>query len=181
MSLVAVIKMKVPEAIWEGSSNTPLSARQILHRIRPQGGGDADNLDRILQLMRAWQLTVEDPTTEPFKKANGEGVLSYYDRRADARDLLGEAMQGMSIPFMREMLEQYDGFEGVETLVDVGGNAGVCLQMIMSKFPSVRIAINFDLPHSVVSASKIPGVTHVGGSAFELRCPFSLHWLRNCN
>ncbi|KAK7284433.1 hypothetical protein RJT34_19179 [Clitoria ternatea] len=219
MSLVAVIKMKVPEAIWEGGSNTPLSARQILHRIRPQGGGDADNLERILrmltsydifaehfsesgerkysltyigktlvpdsqglsyapymlqhhqeELMRAWQLvgeTVEDSTTEPFKKANGEGVLSYYDRRADARDLLGEAMQGMSIPFMREMLEQYDGFEGVETLVDVGGNTGVCLRMIMSKFPSVRIGINFDLPHSLVSASKIPGVTHVGGCAFE--------------
>ncbi|KAK7316958.1 hypothetical protein RJT34_00799 [Clitoria ternatea] len=219
MSLVAVIKMKVPEAIWEGGSNTPLTAPQILHRIRPQGGGDADNLQRILrmltsynifaehfsqtgerkyslthigktlvpdsqgltyasfmlqhhqeELMRAWQLvgeTVEDPTTEPFMKANGEGVLSYYNRREDARVLLGKSMQGMSIPFMRELLENYDGFHGVETVVDVGGNTGICLQMIMSKFPSVRNGINFDLPHSILSAPQIPGVTHVGGNAFD--------------
>ncbi|KAJ1434956.1 Winged helix-like DNA-binding domain superfamily [Sesbania bispinosa] len=226
MSLIAVINLKVPEAIWQGGSNIPLSASQILHRIRPHGGGDVDNLQRILRLltsydifeehltdtpqsgdgerkysltyigktlipdsinglsysaymlqhhqeafMRAWPLVgeaVEDPKIGAFKKANGgEDVFQYYADREDAINLFHKAFYGMSVPFMTKMLENYDGFQGVETLVDVGGNSGVCLRMIMSKYPTLRKAINYDLPHMVDSAPHIPGVTHIGGDALE--------------
>ena len=110
--------------------------------------------------MRAWPLVgeaVEDPTSVPFKKANGEGAMSYYAKQPDMMNLFGKAMRGMSVPYMREMLECYDGFLGVETLVDVGGNYGDCLLMIMQKYPTVRKGINFDLPHVVAFAPEIPG------------------------
>lgn len=120
--------------------------------------------------MRAWPLveeTVKDPRTDPFKKVNGESTIEYYLNRPDAISLLYKAMAGMSVPFMREILELYDGFRGVETLVDVGGNSGVCLRMIMNKYPDIRKGINYDLPDMVASAPHIQGVTHVGGDALE--------------
>ena len=51
MSLTAAIRLHVPDAIWQGGANTPLSASQILTRILPSGGGDAENLQRILRLL----------------------------------------------------------------------------------------------------------------------------------
>ncbi|XP_027338966.1 caffeic acid 3-O-methyltransferase-like [Abrus precatorius] len=219
MSLNAILHLKVPEAMWQDGSNTPLSASQILSIIRPHGGADAENLQRILRLltsydifdehlcssgqrkyslseigktlvddeqglsyayymlqhhqdalMRAWPLVGEavvDPTTEPFVKANGEGAIGYYTKRGDVVGLLYKAMAGMAGPLMREILQVYDGFEGVETLVDVGGNTGVSLRMIMDSFPNIRKGINFDLPDMVARAAPIPGITHVGGDALE--------------
>ncbi|KAK7410879.1 hypothetical protein VNO78_02074 [Psophocarpus tetragonolobus] len=219
MSLMAVINLKVPEAIWQDGSNTPLSAAQILDIIRPSGGGDAENLQRLLRLlssydiflehlsstaqrkysltdvgislvdddqglsyayymlqhhqdalMRAWPLVgeaVEDSTTEPFVKANQESAIEYYTKRPEEMKLIHKCFSGISIPFMREMLQVYDGFQGVETVVDVGGNSGVSLRMIMDKYPNVRKGINYDLPQMLSHALHIPGVTHVGGNAFE--------------
>ncbi|XP_019430178.1 PREDICTED: caffeic acid 3-O-methyltransferase-like [Lupinus angustifolius] len=219
MSLTTVIKLKVPDAIWQNGLNIPLSASQILTRLRPHGGGDAENLQRILRLlvcydiftehlsscgerkyslayvgktlvadeeglsyaayilhhhqdalMRAWPLvgkTVEDPTIEPFKKANGEGAISYYTKRPETLDLTHKALAGISVPLMRDILDSYNGFHGIETLVDVGGSSGVTLQLIMQKYPNVRKGINFDLPDMVACAPNIPGVIHVGGDALE--------------
>ena len=110
--------------------------------------------------MRTWPLleeAVEDPTTDPFKKVNGEGAMSYYAKRPDMINLFGKAIGGMSVPFMKEMLDCYDGFQGVETLVDVGGNYGACLRMIMQKYPTMRKGINYDLPQVVAYAPDIPG------------------------
>lgn len=218
-SLNAVLKMKVPEAIWQGGKNTPLSASQILSIVRPNGGGDAENLQRILRLLttytifvedlssngerkysltdvgkalvpdddgltcasffvqhhqdpylRAWPLVgdaVEDPTVEPFEKLHGEAAYAYCTKGPEEMSLFYASMSGMSLPYMREMLENYDGFKGVETLVDVGGNSGVSLNMIMNKYPNILKGINFDLPDMISSAPQYPGITHVGGDALE--------------
>ncbi|RDX65322.1 Caffeic acid 3-O-methyltransferase, partial [Mucuna pruriens] len=210
MSLVAIIKLKVPKAIWQDGFNTPLSAAQILDRIRPHGGGDAENLQRLLRLltsydifvehlsrsnqrkysltdvgktlveddqglsyayymlqhhqdalMRTWPLVgeaVKDPTKEPFVKANKESAIEYYTKREDEMELIYKCFDGISVPVMREMLQVYDGIEGVETLVDVGGNSGISLRMIMDKYPNVRKGINYDLPDMVARAPHIPGI-----------------------
>ncbi|KAL1290880.1 hypothetical protein HN51_059420 [Arachis hypogaea] len=219
MSLVAIIKLKVPQTIWQQGSNTPLSASEIITRVHPHGSADPHNLQRMLRLLtsfniffehlnpngeRKYTLTdigktlvdddeglsyayymlqhhedalintwpfvaeaVEDPTTVPFKKANGDGAMSYYSKRPNMINLFGKAMRSVSVPFMREMLENYDGFNGVESLVDVGGNYGDCLEMIMQRYPNIRKGINFDLPHVVAHAPPLPGIIHVGGDAHE--------------
>ncbi|XP_015898579.1 nicotinate N-methyltransferase 1 [Ziziphus jujuba] len=218
MSLNAVVRLKVADAIWDGGSNTPLSASQILTRLLPSGGGDPENLQRILRmlssygvftehlngskrnysltdvgktlvtdseglsyapyvlqhhqdaLMRAWPLVhdaVLDPSTEPFVKANGEPAYGYYGKKPEMNGLMQKAMSGVSVPFMKAILEGYNGFEGVERLVDVGGSGGDCLRMILLKHPNVRQGINFDLPEVVAKAPQIPGVTHVGGDMFK--------------
>ncbi|TKY73843.1 Flavone 3'-O-methyltransferase 1 [Spatholobus suberectus] len=179
MSLIAVINLKVPEAIWQDGSNAPLSAAQILDRIRPHGGGDAENLQRVLRLLTSYDIFVEHLCGSGQRKYSladvgktlvddhQESPIEYYVKRPTEMALYYKSMAGMCVPFMREMLEVYDGFQGVETLVDVGGNFGVTLRMIMDKYPNVRKGINYDLPGIVASAPDISGVTHVGGNAFE--------------
>ncbi|XP_038905725.1 nicotinate N-methyltransferase 1 [Benincasa hispida] len=121
-------------------------------------------------LMRAWPRVHEaaiDPTTEPFVRANGEPAYSYYGKKAEMNELMQRAMAGVSVPFMKAVLDGYDGFEGVEKLVDVGGSAGDCLRMILQKHPPIKEGINFDLPEVVARAPSIPGVSHVGGDMFK--------------
>ncbi|KAL3356933.1 hypothetical protein AABB24_017543 [Solanum stoloniferum] len=220
MSLNAIIKLKVADAIWEGGSNAPLSPAEILAKIRPQGGGDAENLQRILrmltsyrvfeehvvddgsqrsysltevgktlvtdenglshglyvlqhhqdELMRVWTMvheTVNDSSSDPFVKVYGERPYSYYGKNPEMNSLMFNAMSGVSMPFMKAMLERYDGFEGVKTLVDVGGSVGDCLKMILEKHSSIELGINFDLPKVVEKAPQIPRIKHVGGDMLD--------------
>lgn len=216
MSLNAVVRLNVADAIWQGGSNSPLTPSEILSRVLPSG--DPDNLQRILRmltsygvfaehldgdqrryslteigktlvtdeeglsygpyvlqhhqdaLMKAWPLVHEavvDPTTEPFVKAIGEPAYDYYGKKPEMNELMLKAMSGVSVPFVKAILEGYDGFKGVNRLVDVGGSAGDCLRMILREHRHIKEGINFDLPEVVAKAPKIPGVTHVGGDMFK--------------
>ncbi|CAN1134876.1 Nicotinate N-methyltransferase 1 [Linum perenne] len=221
MSLNAVVRLNVADALWQGGSNSPLSAAEILPRLPSSvAASDSGNLQRILRLlssygvfdehivaaggerkyslteigktlvtdsdglsygpyvlqhhqdalMRAWPLVHEavvDSTTEPFVKANGEPAYDYYGKKPEMNELMLKAMSGVSVPFIKSMLEGYKGFDGVKKLVDVGGSAGDCLRMILQKFPCVEEGINFDLPEVVAKAPPIQGVTHVGGDMFK--------------
>ncbi|GAB4826072.1 Caffeic acid 3-O-methyltransferase [Ancistrocladus abbreviatus] len=66
---------------------------------------------------------------------------------------------------MKQILETYNGFKGLSSIVDVGGGSGATLNMIHSKYPEVR-CINFDLPHVIEKAPSYPGVEHVAGDMF---------------
>ncbi|MCL7051878.1 hypothetical protein MKW94_002842 [Papaver nudicaule] len=229
MSLNAVVRLNVPDAIWANGSNIPLSASQILARINlpSGGGGDPENLQRILRmltsydvfeehitvtstpeptierkysltevgktlatdadglsygayviqhhqdaLVKAWPYVHEavvDAAVEPFVKANGgRSAYGFYGDNPEMNELMQKAMSGVSVPFMKAILNGYeDGFREIRRLVDVGGSAGDCLKMILKKFPNVVEGINFDLPEVVSKAPAIPGVTHVGGDMFK--------------
>lgn len=59
MSLNAVVRLNVADAIWQGGSNAPLSAAQILSRVLPGGGGDAENLQRVLRMLSSYGVFEE--------------------------------------------------------------------------------------------------------------------------
>ncbi|KAH7512054.1 hypothetical protein FEM48_Zijuj12G0049700 [Ziziphus jujuba var. spinosa] len=59
MSLNAVIRLNVADAIWQGGSNAPLSASQILTRVLPSGVGDPENLQRILRMLSSHGVFAE--------------------------------------------------------------------------------------------------------------------------
>ncbi|KAL1176547.1 hypothetical protein V6Z11_A04G166100 [Gossypium hirsutum] len=56
-------------------------------------------------------------------------------------------------------------FDGVESLVDVGGGNGTALSLSVKAFPWIR-GIKFDLPHVVAVAPKSGGIENVGGDMF---------------
>lgn len=59
-----------------------------------------------------------------------------------------------------------EAFEGIGTVVDVGGRHGVALGELVAAFPWLR-GITFDLPEIVAEAPPRPGIEFVGGSFFE--------------
>ncbi|MBA0780559.1 hypothetical protein Gotri_004650, partial [Gossypium trilobum] len=90
-----------------------------------------------------------------FKSLNPE-----YDKSFDT------AMINLSKISVKKILEKYHGFQGITTLVDVGGGYGVTLNIIISKYPTIK-GINYDLPHVVQQAPSFPGIEHVGGDMFS--------------
>lgn len=58
MSLNAIVRLNVADAIWQEGSNSPLSASEILARVVPSGG-DADNLERILRMLTSYGVFEE--------------------------------------------------------------------------------------------------------------------------
>lgn len=220
MSLNAVVKLRIADAIWGGGANSPLTAAEIISRVMPNNpSADADNLQRLLRLLssygvfaerssggcpryslteigmtlvadaeglsyadyvlqhhqealvKAWPLVDQAVVGAlPFEVANGEPAYRYYGKDEEMNALMQHAMAGVSVPFMKAILDGgYDGFAGGEVarLVDVGGSAGDCLRMIMNKYKNIKEGINFDLPEVVAKAPQIPGVTHEGGDMFE--------------
>lgn len=101
----------------------------------------------------------------PFYKLHGTSPYAYYGTDARSNVLFNNAMADMSTLVMKKIIESYKGFEGVNTLVDMGGNRGASLSMIVSKYPHMK-GINFDLPHVVTDRSDFPGITHVAGDMF---------------
>ncbi|KAK4384774.1 Caffeic acid 3-O-methyltransferase 1 [Sesamum angolense] len=123
------------------------------------------NQDKIL--MESW-YHLKDAVLDggiPFNKAYGMTAFDYHGTDPRFNKVFNQGMSNHSTIIMKKILEIYDGFEGLNTVVDVGGGTGATLNMIVSKHPSIK-GINFDLPHVIEDAPSYPGVEHVGGDMF---------------
>ena len=99
-------------------------------------------------------IIVED--TDLFKKVHGIPMYRYAERDPTWNNIFNKAMANVCDIEMRRILEIYKGFEGISTLVDVGGGTGQNLKMIVTKYPSIK-GINFDLPNVIQNAPPHPG------------------------
>ncbi|KAL2920655.1 Caffeic acid 3-O-methyltransferase [Bienertia sinuspersici] len=102
----------------------------------------------------------------PFEKAYGMDLFEYSGKNSRFYKVFYDGMDHHSTIVMKQFLESYKGFEGISTLVDVGGATGQILSMIHAKYPSIK-AINFDQPHIIKDAPHFPGVEHVAGDMYE--------------
>ncbi|CAL5412430.1 unnamed protein product [Camellia sinensis] len=101
----------------------------------------------------------------PFNRVHGTHAFAYCGKDPRFNDVFNKAMCDHTNIVIRKILESYKGFEQLKHLVDVGGGLGVALNIITSKYPSIK-GINFDLPHVIQRAPTYPGVEHVGGDMF---------------
>ncbi|KAD4982146.1 hypothetical protein R6Q59_001731 [Mikania micrantha] len=93
--------------------------------------------------------------TYPLKRLTGLSKLFNDGMACDARAAVTAVIEGCP-----------EVFEGLKTLVDVGGGDGTALPMIVEACPWIK-GFNFDLPHVVSVAPPCVGVEHVGGSMFD--------------
>ncbi|KAL6972188.1 caffeate O-methyltransferase [Sarracenia purpurea var. burkii] len=100
-----------------------------------------------------------------FNKTYGIAAFEYYGTDPRFNNVFNQGMSNYSTITMTKILETYQGFKDLTTLVDVGGGTGATLNMIVSKYPSIK-GINFDLPHVIKDAPSYQGVDHVGGDMF---------------
>ncbi|TVU06962.1 hypothetical protein EJB05_46999, partial [Eragrostis curvula] len=137
--------------------------------------------------MHAWSYMTEAVLEggSPFNRAFG--TASWFDYAGtDARfnDVFNKAMEEHSVILTKKLLEVYKGFDGVRTLVDVGGGLGSTIHAITSRYPTIH-GINFDLPHVISEAPAYPDVQvqHVGGDMFH-KVPSGdailMKWMLNC-
>ncbi|XP_061364041.1 caffeic acid 3-O-methyltransferase [Gastrolobium bilobum] len=123
------------------------------------------NQDKIL--MESWYY-LKDAVLEggiPFNKAYGMTAFEYHGTDPRFNKVFNKGMSDHSTITMKKILEIYKGFEGLKSLVDVGGGTGAVVNMIVSKYTNIK-GINFDLPHVIEDAPSYPGVEHVGGDMF---------------
>ncbi|CAL9761216.1 unnamed protein product [Musa acuminata subsp. burmannicoides] len=102
----------------------------------------------------------------PVEVAYGMSAFEYMGTDPRFSKVFNEGMLSHSGIMIKQLLRNYNGFAGINVLVDVGGNDGATLRMITSQHPHVK-GINFDLPHVISTAQPIPGVQHVSGDMFD--------------
>uniref|UniRef100_A0ACD5YVM0 Uncharacterized protein n=1 Tax=Avena sativa TaxID=4498 RepID=A0ACD5YVM0_AVESA len=181
--LERLLRLLASRGVFSEHTAAPGAARRyaltaVGRTLVPTGPSGASYADYVLQhhqdaLVLAWPRlrdAVLDPAgPEPFARAHG-GVpaYAYYGQDREANEVMLRAMTGVSEPFMEALLDGYrGGFDGVATLVDVGGSSGACLEMIMRRVGTIQEGVNFDLPDVVAAAPPIAGVRHVGGDMFK--------------
>ncbi|PKI54447.1 caffeic acid 3-O-methyltransferase 1-like [Punica granatum] len=139
--------------------------------IKDEQGGSLSPLLHLIQhrvVLDMW-FHWKDAILEgglPFEKAHGMSTMSYIHKDARFGENFWETMNDLNKLFVVQMLEAYKGFEGLRSLVDVGGRDGSVLKMIISKYPSIK-GVNFDLPSVIEKAPSIEGVENVGGDMIQ--------------
>ncbi|XP_011622314.1 (R,S)-reticuline 7-O-methyltransferase [Amborella trichopoda] len=104
---------------------------------------------------------------EAFEKAHGVEIWGYGAKNREYSRLFNEAMACNAQIVLEALLRGYEnGFEGLGSLVDVGGGTGMTIGEIVRANPHIS-GINFDLPHVVATAPHYPGVVHIGGDMFH--------------
>ncbi|KAI5674223.1 hypothetical protein M9H77_14587 [Catharanthus roseus] len=101
----------------------------------------------------------------PFERAHQMPIYKYAGRDQKFNETFNVSMLHQTKMVLAKIIENYQGFENLKTLVDVGVGASVALSVITCKFPNIK-GINYDLPHVTEHAPKYSGVKHIGGDMF---------------
>lgn len=91
-----------------------------------------------------------------FERMHGVNLFEYQKMDPKLSDVFNKAMISHTTLVMKNILDTYNGFEDIKTLVDVGGGLGINLNMITTKYPTIK-GTNFDLPHVVRHAPSYEG------------------------
>ncbi|KAF3323126.1 trans-resveratrol di-O-methyltransferase-like protein [Carex littledalei] len=82
-------------------------------------------------------------------------------------NLFNEAMASHSRKLMKDVVASCPQlFDGMKSLVDVGGGTGTTVKVIAETFPELKCTV-FDLPHVISNALKCELFDAVGGNMFE--------------
>ncbi|GMJ03530.1 N-acetylserotonin O-methyltransferase [Hibiscus trionum] len=151
-----------------GFSLTPLSRCLIKHGEKTMASFIL--LESSPTMLGPWHSlsarVLESGNMPPFEAANGTDIWSYTEANPGHSKLFNDAMAcgaRVTVPAVIEVCPEV--FDGVKSLVDVGGGNGTALSLLVKAFPWIR-GINFDLPHNAAVAPKIDGIENVGGDMF---------------
>ncbi|XVF39439.1 hypothetical protein PTKIN_Ptkin01aG0034800 [Pterospermum kingtungense] len=138
--------------------DNPLSARPFLLAV----------LDPIL--MKPWQYASawfqnDDPTG--FITAHGSNIWDHAAHEPRLNQFFNEAMASDSRLASSVVVNKCKGvFEGLKSLVDVGGGTGTITKALAKAFPQMECTV-FDLPHVVAGLQGSENLKYVGGNMFD--------------
>jgi trans-resveratrol di-O-methyltransferase len=102
----------------------------------------------------------------PFEKTHGMSFWNYCNQNTEYGGVFNEAMASYS-QLLSFVVEDYKPiFEGLGSLVDVGGGTGTVARIISQAFPHIKCTV-FDLPHVVANLPETTNLKYVGGDMFQ--------------
>ncbi|KAJ6693546.1 hypothetical protein OIU85_004329 [Salix viminalis] len=106
-----------------------------------------------------------------FSVAHGKTIWEYTGQDPRLSNLFNEAMASDSVLVSKVIVSKCKGiFEGVNSLVDVGGGTGTMAKAISEAFPHIDCTV-FDLPRVVSDLQGSKNLKYVGGDMFEVVPP----------
>ncbi|XP_057753371.1 isoflavone 7-O-methyltransferase-like [Arachis stenosperma] len=96
----------------------------------------------------------------------GKPLWEYLDKNPRLMGLFNDAMASDSQMIKLALKDHHMAFEGLETIVDVGGGTGTTAQIFSEKFPELKYIV-FDLPQVVKNLKGSNNLSFVGGDMFE--------------
>ncbi|CAI9299244.1 unnamed protein product [Lactuca saligna] len=175
------IELRIPDILQK--HDTPMTLAELASEL----GCSSSSLYRIMrhgkQSMADFVLLESSPVmlapwhklsamvlgsqNTPFEAAHGVDLWKFASANSSHSKLINDAMACDARNAVRAVIGGCpEVFEGLKTVVDVGGGDGTALGLIVEGCPWIK-GINFDLPHVVSVAPAWKGVQHVGGSMFD--------------
>ncbi|XP_049365784.1 trans-resveratrol di-O-methyltransferase-like [Solanum verrucosum] len=125
-------------------------------------------LDPIL--MDLWHSLSEwftNRDSTPFATTHGKPLFEYAGDDPRVNRLLNEAMGRDARLIISVLIKNGKGvFEGLKSLVDVGGGTGTVAKAISNAFPELKCSV-FDLPHVVEGLEGGNNLSYIGGDMFK--------------
>ncbi|KAI3741688.1 hypothetical protein L1987_59362 [Smallanthus sonchifolius] len=101
-----------------------------------------------------------------FETAHGTPLWEFANKNPTFNSNFNDAMASDSRMMSLVVKDCQEIFEGVETLVDVGGGTGVNAKILLEAFPHMTCTV-FDLPHVVDDMIETRNLKYVGGDMFS--------------
>ncbi|KAH0639581.1 hypothetical protein KY285_036167 [Solanum tuberosum] len=114
-------------------------------------------------LLSKWIKSNEDSST-PFAIAHGKPLIEYDERQPNINRQFNEIMASDSRLVISVVVKHCRGvFEGLKSLVDVGGGTGIVAKVIADEFLEMNCIV-FDLSHVIEGFEGSKNLSYVGGN-----------------
>ncbi|KAI3831867.1 hypothetical protein MKX03_022239 [Papaver bracteatum] len=105
--------------------------------------------------------------TTAFEIGMGMPIWKFLEGHPDQSQLFNEQMAGETRLLTKTLFEDCrDIFQGLDSLVDVGGGNGTTIMAIYETFPHIKCTL-YDLPHVIANSREHPNVQKVSGDMFK--------------
>ncbi|KAL6000534.1 hypothetical protein ACLOJK_024233 [Asimina triloba] len=112
-------------------------------------------------------LAAGGDTTTAFEKALGKNIWDFMGENPSKNQIFNEAMACDTRLLTSALIKDCkDMFQGMKSLVDVGGGTGTALRAIAKAFPHIKCTV-FDLPHVIADSPDYPEVRRLEGDMFK--------------
>nr|DAD24229.1 TPA_asm: hypothetical protein HUJ06_025692 [Nelumbo nucifera] len=102
-----------------------------------------------------------------FEKALGRSIWTYMADHPEKNKLFNEGMACDTKLLISALVQDCkDLFQGIMSLVDVGGGTGTAMRAIAKAFPHLKCTI-YDLPHVIADSPDYPEVDRIAGDMFK--------------
>ncbi|KAF7119513.1 hypothetical protein RHSIM_Rhsim13G0180900 [Rhododendron simsii] len=167
LGFFAIAKANTNEGDQEGYVLTPSSRLLLKSEIANLSPFARAMVDPVL--VTPWQFLgdwFQGNETTAFETAHGVGMWEFCDQNPKFNHTFNEAMASDSKMMNFVVGECKAVFEGLSSLVDVGGGTGLIAWIILDAYPHIKCTV-FDLPHVIANLPESKNLSYVGGDMFE--------------